>query len=80
MQRLLLWAVLLVFAFFFLLPLYVMVSTSLKSMEEVRNGTLLSVPLAPSLAAWSKAWTSACTGTDCCCSACSCRCRSCCCR
>ena len=64
-QRLLLWAVLLVFAFFFLLPLYVMVSTSLKSMEEVRNGTLLSVPLAPSLAAWSKAWTSACTGTDC---------------
>ncbi len=56
---------LLVFAFFFLLPLYVMVSTSLKSMDEVRNGTLLSVPMAPSLAAWSKAWTSACTGTDC---------------
>ena len=64
-QRLLLWAVLLVFAFFFLLPLYVMVSTSLKSMDEVRTGTLLSVPLSPSLDAWSKAWHSACTGTDC---------------
>ena len=64
-QRLLLWAVLLVFAFFFLLPLYVMVSTSLKSMDEVRSGTLLSVPLSPSLDAWSKAWHSACTGTDC---------------
>jgi glucose/mannose transport system permease protein len=64
-QRLLLWAVLLVFAFFFLLPLYVMLSTSLKDMDEVRNGTLLSMPLAPSLDAWSKAWNSACTGTDC---------------
>ena len=64
-QRLLLWAVLLVFAFFFLLPLYVMVSTSLKSMDEVRSGTLLSVPLSPSLDAWSMAWHSACTGTDC---------------
>ncbi|WP_435532070.1 carbohydrate ABC transporter permease [Roseateles amylovorans] len=42
-----------------------MVSTSLKSMEEVRNGTLLSLPLSPSLDAWSKAWTTACTGTDC---------------
>ncbi len=64
-QRLLLWAVLLVFAAFFLAPLYVMLSTSLKSMDEVRNGTLLSLPLSPSLDAWSKAWTSACTGTDC---------------
>jgi len=64
-QRVLLWAVLAVFAFFFLMPLYVMVSTSLKSMDEVRNGTLLSMPLAPSLDAWAKAWTSACTGTDC---------------
>ena len=65
LQRVLLWTVLALFACFFLLPLYVMVSTSLKGMDEVRNGTLLSVPMAPSLAAWSKAWTSACTGTDC---------------
>jgi glucose/mannose transport system permease protein len=64
-QRLLLWTVLLVFAAFFLAPLYVMLSTSLKSMDEVRGGTLLSLPLSPSLDAWSKAWTSACTGTDC---------------
>ncbi|MBO9685466.1 carbohydrate ABC transporter permease [Roseateles chitosanitabidus] len=65
LQRLLLWTALALFAVFFLAPLYVMVSTSLKSMDEVRNGTLLSLPMSPSLAAWSKAWSSACTGTDC---------------
>ncbi|UXH76552.1 carbohydrate ABC transporter permease [Roseateles amylovorans] len=64
-QRVVLLLALLLFALFFLTPLYVMVSTSLKSMEEVRNGTLLSLPLSPSLDAWSKAWTTACTGTDC---------------
>lgn len=65
LQRWALFAALGLFALFFLAPLYVMVSTSLKSMDEIRNGTLLSLPLAPSLAAWSKAWSSACTGTDC---------------
>ncbi|OWQ90723.1 sugar ABC transporter permease [Roseateles aquatilis] len=64
-QRAILLLALLLFAAFFLGPLYVMVSTSLKSMDEVRNGTLLSLPLSPSFAAWSKAWSSACTGTDC---------------
>lgn len=65
LQRWALFAALGLFALFFLAPLYVMVSTSLKSMDEIRNGTLLSLPLAPSLDAWSKAWSSACTGTDC---------------
>ncbi len=64
-QRVLLLLVLVAFAAFFLTPLYVMVSTSLKSMDEVRNGTLLSIPMSPTFEAWSKAWSSACTGTDC---------------
>ena len=63
--RLLLFTALGLFALFFLTPLYVMVSTSLKSMDEVRQGTLLALPASPSLAAWSQAWSSACTGTDC---------------
>ncbi len=63
--RLALLSVLLLFAVFFLTPLYVMVATSLKSMDEIRTGTLLSLPLSPSLAAWATAWSSACTGTDC---------------
>lgn len=65
LHRVVLFGSLLLFAAFFLTPLYVMVSTSLKSMDEVRNGTLLSLPMAPSFEAWAKAWTSACTGTDC---------------
>jgi glucose/mannose transport system permease protein len=64
-QRLLLWGTLALFAALFLAPLYVMLATSLKSMDEVRSGTLLSLPLRPSLEAWARAWSSACTGTDC---------------
>lgn len=64
-QRALLWAALLLFAAWFLTPLYVMVTTSLKDMDQVRAGSLLSLPTSPSLDAWARAWSSACTGTDC---------------
>jgi glucose/mannose transport system permease protein len=64
-HRLALWSVLLLFAAFFLLPLYVMTVTSLKDMEQLREGHLLSLPTAPTLQAWAKAWSSACTGVDC---------------
>jgi glucose/mannose transport system permease protein len=53
------------FAAFFLLPLYVMLATSLKDMEQVRTGHLLSLPTDPTFAAWAKAWGTACTGVDC---------------
>ena len=52
-------------ALFFAVPLYVMVATSLKSMEEIRGGQILAWPVAPTLAAWSAAWSEACTGVDC---------------
>ncbi|MEW6707563.1 MAG: carbohydrate ABC transporter permease [Pseudomonadota bacterium] len=64
-HRIVLWGALLLFALFFLMPLYVMLTTSLKDMDEVRAGNLLSLPQSPTLAAWAKAWGSACTGTDC---------------
>jgi glucose/mannose transport system permease protein len=63
--RVLLWAALLLFAAWFLAPLYVMVVTSLKDAEQLRAGHLLSLPTSPTLAAWAAAWGSACTGTDC---------------
>ena len=63
--RIVLFGALLLFAAFFLTPLYVMLSTSLKTMDEIRSGTLLSPPLSPGFAAWAKAWSEACTGTDC---------------
>ncbi|MFZ5551095.1 MAG: carbohydrate ABC transporter permease [Pseudomonadota bacterium] len=64
-HRVVLFGVLILFAAFFLTPLYVMVATSLKTMDEIREGTLLSLPMSPSFTAWSKAWSEACTGADC---------------
>jgi glucose/mannose transport system permease protein len=65
LHRVLLWATLLLFAAWFLTPLYVMVTTSLKDMAQVQQGSLLSLPSSPTLAAWAKAWGTACTGIDC---------------
>ena len=59
------WAILLLFALFYLAPLYVMIATSLKSVEEIRAGNLLALPQDPSFAAWAKAWWSACVGVEC---------------
>ncbi|WP_028455947.1 carbohydrate ABC transporter permease [Chitinilyticum litopenaei] len=56
---------LLIAAVYYLLPLYVMLTTSVKSMEEIRAGNLLSLPLDITFAAWSKAWSTACTGVEC---------------
>ena len=58
-------AALLVLAAFFLMPLVVMVMTSLKTMPEIRTGTLLSLPAAPNLDAWRLAWSEACISVSC---------------
>lgn len=63
--RALLWAILLLFALFYLAPLYVMLATSLKSAEEIRAGNLLALPQDPSFDAWFKAWSAACVGIEC---------------
>ena len=60
-----LYAFLITAAVFFLLPLYIMVVTSLKPMSEIRLGNLFSLPISPSFAAWVQAWSSACTGLEC---------------
>ena len=63
--RLGVYAFLLTAALFFLLPLYVMLVTSVKPMSEIRLGNLLAFPVHFSLDAWGAAWQSACTGLDC---------------
>jgi glucose/mannose transport system permease protein len=45
--------------------MYVMIVTSLKDAEQIRNGNLLSLPTSVSFEAWGLAWNSACTGVDC---------------
>jgi glucose/mannose transport system permease protein len=49
----------------FLAPLYVMLVTSLKPLDEIRGGAIFALPEAPSIAAWAKAWSSACVGSNC---------------
>ena len=64
-ERMAVWAALVFFALLFLLPMYVMVVTSLKGMDEIRDGSLLALPQQPSLSAWVMAWAHACTGAAC---------------
>jgi len=52
-------------ALFFLVPLYVMLVTSVKPMDEIRLGNLFALPMSPTLAPWRSAWQSACTGLEC---------------
>ena len=60
-----LYALLISSAAFFLLPLYVMLATSLKPMEEIRLGQLFALPLHFTIEPWRQAWASACTGLEC---------------
>jgi glucose/mannose transport system permease protein len=59
------YAFLITAALFFLLPLWIMVVTSLKPMEEIRLGNILALPVNLTFEAWAKAWSSACTGLEC---------------
>lgn len=59
------YAFLIVSALFFLLPLILMLMTSMKSMPEIRTGNIFALPQNPTFEYWVKAWSSACTGRDC---------------
>jgi glucose/mannose transport system permease protein len=65
LSRALLYVTLLIGAGFFLAPLYVMVVTSLKDADEIRQHSLVSLPGAINLDAWGLAWEAACTGAQC---------------
>ncbi len=53
------------FALFYLMPLFVMVTTSFKSLDEIRTGDLISLPREVTFEAWRTAWSQACTGIQC---------------
>ncbi|WP_136637126.1 carbohydrate ABC transporter permease [Pseudooceanicola onchidii] len=63
--RWLLYVILGLFALYYLMPLFVMVTTSLKSLEEIRTGDLMSLPRDVTFDAWATAWSGACTGIQC---------------
>ncbi|SFP21161.1 carbohydrate ABC transporter permease [Variovorax sp. 770b2] len=58
-MRFVLYAVLLVLAFVFLMPVYVMVINSLKPLEEIRSGNLMTLPIDWTLEPWRAAWSTA---------------------
>ncbi|PZQ97649.1 MAG: sugar ABC transporter permease [Cereibacter sphaeroides] len=50
---------------FFSIPLLIVISTSFKTMDEIRQGSIFSLPQALNFAPWVKAWAHACTGLEC---------------
>jgi len=64
-RNIFLYGTLFVVAAYYLLPLYVMVVTSLKGMPEIRLGNIFSPPLEITFEPWVKAWSTACTGLNC---------------
>ena len=63
--RVVLYLLLILFAVYYIVPLYVTLSTSFKSLDEIRSGNLLALPHVWQFESWSKAWSSACTGVTC---------------
>ncbi len=56
---------LIVVSVYYLIPLYVMVVTSLKGMPEIRIGNIFAPPLEITFEPWVRAWSQACTGLSC---------------
>ena len=64
-RNIIIYGILLFVSIYYLLPLYVMVVTSLKGMPEIRLGNVFSPPLEIVFEPWVKAWSEACTGLNC---------------
>jgi len=64
-SRCLLFIILGIFVIYFLTPLYVMLVTSLKTLDDIRLGGLMNPPAVVTFVPWIKAWNSACVGIQC---------------
>ena len=64
-RNIILYGTLFVVAIYYLIPLYVMIVTSLKGMPEIRLGNIFSPPVEVTFEPWVKAWSQACTGLNC---------------
>ncbi|NEY92070.1 carbohydrate ABC transporter permease [Tabrizicola oligotrophica] len=63
--RAFIYGALIALAAFYLMPLWVMIVTSLKSLDEIYSGSFIGMPQAVTFEAWGKAWSTACIGTKC---------------
>jgi glucose/mannose transport system permease protein len=64
-RNIFIYGTLIVVSMYYLLPLYVMIVTSLKGMPEIRMGNIFSPPVEITFEPWVKAWAQACTGLNC---------------
>lgn len=62
--RTLIYLVLLLFALFYLLPFFVMVVNSLKPLDEITGGNMMSLPQTWTIQPWLQAWSSAQIGVE----------------
>jgi glucose/mannose transport system permease protein len=65
LSRLFIYSALTFFCLVYLMPLFVMVITSFKTLPDIKAGNLMSLPTEWVFDAWRKAWSSACTGVKC---------------
>lgn len=64
LARAAIYATLLVFVIYYMLPLYVMVVNSIKELDEIRGGNMLSLPQVFTIEPWLKAWGTAQIGVE----------------
>ena len=64
-RNIMIYGTLFIVSVYYLLPLYVMVVTSLKGMPEIRLGNVFAPPVEVTFEPWVKAWAEACTGINC---------------
>ena len=64
-HRITMFIFLLMAAAFFCVPLYVILVTAFKTMDEIRLGEIFALPTTATFEAWRYAWSQACSGTAC---------------
>ena len=64
-RNIMIYGILIVVSLYYLVPLYVMIVTSLKGMPEIRLGNIFAPPVEITFEPWVKAWAEACTGLNC---------------
>lgn len=63
--RVVIYGALLCMAAFYLMPLWVMIVTSVKHLDEIYAGSFIGLPKEVTFEAWQTAWSQACNGTAC---------------
>ena len=64
-RNIVLYGILALVCLYYILPLWVMIMTSVKGMPEIRLGNIFAPPVEITFQPWVKAWSEACTGLNC---------------